>query len=1594
MFDRIIVGGWEMLQRHRRKAIASGTAMLLLAIVLYYWQQEPNYEFAFQTIDDPSQMSRVVALANDLRTVRTWQPFYFQDPNTAATPTDDAPRSKPKPREESTRCIELLADWIQGCELPPDPDYPADNTAFRLPEGCDARDALARASQEPTFQLINGMVKHLPPLTASDLRSWRKTSRERLIRELVSHFSEVRQQERDQAYLKVMTVPANARLLTELASPEFPTAAAWHRRMAKVVYFNSQSTREHWVDQFIHAVDEHIRPIVKRREAVFANQQVVFGKDGQSKIVFKTVTTENGPAITLNERDLTSHMKVLVRHRVGDGDREWDTGIRLRTVHWTLTADAPHRFYPEKPEHFQPVWPTDPSETSLDLDVLRATLAELGYPKSVELRDCELTLEGSANRPEFRFRFTARHPLFAEFQQKHDIRFRVADAKEFNEQIAQLIKQTRSGLRTAVLNATKWNGWPATFTAIPDAPNDFRAKFDIHAIGMPLEIDARLTREGQIAFAPLPSTELQQRLTTTLYGTNSATAIPPLLEEVHIGNQSPYLTLNWIQYPSTGESVKTRHRLLLDSMGKLRWEREPLEGLITNASVKPITLPTGQPLQVPEADCLQQIQQMLKSQFGHFPQPPTAAVFTTTAGTWLTLGLPLYDYPELTLGPVLLMENQSPVQAANQLLSAGNLRKESRSQWEARRDWTHPRYGRVRAELTQFDPSAGTVTVRCCHRRFETEDADSWNDTFSIVNGQWNRPLVTPAFQKVLQTGLINTAKQAFARLPAVTRLAKFGLILNIEPDLDSLRPGESFSLSPPLMPFKATVNLPLVGFQVDLQGIRYDEDGIHCPDTARFSYIGSFYFPQMCLSDPVIQLDFRSERPGMAIAGKVTPPVIGVRGVPNTKRAVAPLASQLERAGIADGIPEIRTDNLWLHVAYLHAEFSGNLDRAEAQLELQAQARIRMMNKVDVAEGRIQVRPGQPWFGGDVEAIARVPGFDYIPARLAGNIEIDGRNGRFRASAGADVFGQNLLQMRLNLNAYPKDNSSDVYTLIGQMKLPGNVASLKLDGKASGDFKKYNLIGQTTIGPVQIEARIDQTHGIRWFRSVNLNGRLFAWATSEAIFGCTELDTMQTDIDRIQQQQSFFSNQYQITSASPREEGILQTRFNSSSDAWPKFKLKQEEDKGGVDGDGRGPAGYVQYTGVTCLPDPNSTSILHFWTLKQSAVERRLEELLDREIARIDISNIRHHHNPSAFTSYNIMQRTTGPNPGHTIITLQDGQLGTMYLWHGQNGSGTFENITDQYPADILKNEFTTTTPTLAGWYPLAQGLYNHAFDYYFAKHGAGDGFASDIPTKLNRQGACFHYTAKGQLYPKEHSHYRYYWPCNLKLSVHESVLKCRVDIVQPFVPATRINDGLLAQIQALFNEPFLARESAKNPAELIALSTDANPKMGWLNVINRGAGRFEFWIRENKTTTKIPISIATNQGAFPEPNHRESQAMIYRGVNLLARAIFAGKKITGKAFVGPQGVLVESENGDWWIIRDLGGDNAGECYFLERGRFNQWAAESRRLLAPIWDTSDKRQSLTSHAIAEDLLAPYARRGDRGFEANPFGMVIGLAEK
>ncbi|MCX7664703.1 MAG: hypothetical protein N2112_04075 [Gemmataceae bacterium] len=1599
----------------RRYKIPTLLLLLIFGVGIHRWVSEPNYEFPLESIDDPEQIQQILSLASDLRNIRYTQPFYFQDPTLGR---EDQKYDPTKPSIESLKSIQMLANWILKCDLPIDPNDPK---KFQIAKGSDARDYFARRSSEPNFQLINGMVQLLPPLNELKLRSWRKMSVEELTQELADHFRQLRIKERDEGYIKLLTTPASEALLRRLEFPEFPKRESWYSgRFRRGGIRSSESDRELWVEQFLAKTDKHIQPNMKFYQAVLANERFAFGNLDQNRIVYRAVLQNGKIPLRLVKGKPVTYVNVLVAVSSGANEsnnlaeREWDTGISLHEVNWQVVGKSSALGYPENPADLMPIWPISLSDVSLDLQKLHQSLTEFGFPKEVELVQGQITL-GDPQTPSFQIDCICQHPTFTGFQHPIQLKIQIGDKNHFTQQATKIAREVRSQLAQYIPTVTRLNGWSVQFTTQEGSIGKFIAQFDLPAIGFPIQVDAYLLKSGQLTFHSTPTVESQNFLIEKLLIPEMTKnkmhwidpALPPVMEKIEINPTHNTVNLSWIRSDNNPQNPNacTRYTLPIDELGQRPWIVESTSKPMDFIDCPALEPQESRPPATPIAECQTRIQNYLSKEYGSLPVAPRVSFFSSSAGLWVSVGLKIYDYPEFTVGPRLLSGDMSPEEFARDLMSTPSLKKASRSGWAKRRDWTHPRFGRVRPEIKEIDISGSKISILCKPISFEIDNAPSHLDEIYFENRQWLRPRWAKQPK---------TSKEFFTQL-ALSELKRYNELFNLfrcglatlSIDEESLQPGESLSFQPPLIPFKLTLILPLSGLQIDMRGIRYDQDGLHFPDKLRFSYLGSIYFPQICLSDPVIQLDFLKERPGLSIAGKFTPPISGVN-IKGGKRP-APINSQLNANGSLGPIPELRLDNPWLHAIFLQLEFSIHLDVLEQDLELQTQGRLRALKKIDVAQVRLACRPKQLYFEGEAEALGRIPGFDRIPARLSGNVELDGKSGKFQMHADAELFGVNCLHLLIQ-NDFRNGNHPDNYRLVGHRKFPLHGTTLTLEGVSSTDFKRYELTGEIHSGPIQIRVTIDETHGVRWTPSVEWEGRVFAWTISEAIFGSGAIERIQSQLDTVQMKKSFFSENYQIPVASIHEEELVRALV-VAKDRSPVKPQKQSEVHPTV-GSGHGFRGYIEYTGLAAFVHPDRPSIVSIKKLKQeNLTQRTIENAIERDLVDIDYSPIAHVYSPGT-GSHSVVVKKSPSREEVMYVAFHSLHHGKMFLWLPNEGvRGNFYDISDHYAPSVLKNPLTTAKDTLLGWHSLSQAIFHHAWAIYLAKFAPPTGQTSEFPSRLSMavdQNATdtsfakcgYEYNLTATYLPPDQKHTRYFWPCSLRFSEFETVLKAHVDIVHPYIPADLVNPNLYARIQQAFSQPELARETSRHPTELIGLSNDGNT-MVWLSVQDRSQGEFNLWSGNRQTRRMIKICIAENNGKFPQPFDVVSQERIYHGANLVARSLFSGKPVLSEAekiFVGQQGVIIVVKNsknsGDWWLIRDLGKNKEPECVFVARTSFDEWNSETKVYLTPEWREATKRKELSNETIAKMILSPFNRKGDHGFEANPFGLVMGLAKK
>ena len=496
------------------------------------------------------------------------------------------------------------------------------------------------------------------------------------------------------------------------------------------------------------------------------------------------------------------------------------------------------------------------------------------------------------------------------------------------------------------------------------------------------------------------------------------------------------------------------------------------------------------------------------------------SVTSNSLGSFITIGVNIGDWLPVRIGPIRVQSPTDVDQALKQALKSESFVAAANTQLAQIRN--HPRFGRCRARLTEWQPHEGTariVTTILLTDRSLPLDVEERIRAIpegaaieTQVSGHW-----IASSGDSLAKRLRPQAKD-FCLTVSKSIESVSGFPISIDIDEDDSRPW--LSISPPELSVKAKMTVPIMqGLEFGLGKLRIGQGGISLPRTVMVQPMMSVPCGYFTASDPRCEVDFAARR--LLVGFKATP-LFPFPQIPLADRNMLTLASY----GL-DGIPlsKVRWDNLYLHAGHVFIQADGTLKSQgmarEKLVSLGTQGTIVLLDDTRLASCRGELDL-ENWrlarLGMQIEADLNPSGTNI--ARLSGHLEFAPQETEKMKIRGlAELRG---LQVNGSL-AYRSEGKQASIRVEGKSKIP-IVGLAKLDGESNLSFKKYSLSGEGVV-PVpmvgrQVHYRVDadqyRTKFNWWWETAD--GRIVHYTTESPRVDLIDEQTLLSELNAVVQ--------------------------------------------------------------------------------------------------------------------------------------------------------------------------------------------------------------------------------------------------------------------------------------------------------------------------------------------------------------------------------------------------------------------------------------------------------------------------------------------
>lgn len=1045
---------WSNLTMANRVGALTGStvAVGLLMALLVMWQhsRDPRFTFPFSGLTQPSSIRTLCRLAEEIDGVEEWVP---------ASAHEDA--------------VESLAGFLEVA-------LTEQATAVETHELLRQPDSSGGSRLNPTVLLIasqidsDGWVR----LRAEPIAK-RKSSLKRYAEQAVV-------QRRKQAKQALLSRPEAQELLQSAGASAWPSEIGWLRRTSCWMFRKAPRDRELWLDEFLAA----IRPL-QQRERWYARLEGITElpfatKDHSGLWLRRTAGTET---IRFNGHDSRLDFTLWLRfagsaapgvavnplNDASAGYTDLDTGLRFFGVNLDLD---------EKQEvHLRHPLPRPLIHHDLFAGFLRA----LGVGNMFALRELTVQPEGEEA---FTINLTLHHRELPGFSFQTSLQLQQSGPILENA-VRSLHQQAVERLCDHVRQMPSFDGlqWKITDRGdegpmqvrihLPESSNSSHLDLPRSSVSLCLSV----TDRGNLTWSGMPTLEESAGLVKTL-----ATSHPTL------SKCKPLLTLDSVTVNGSPAILSGRLRVqgkaagLKEDRAGVRWwiaangssgvqmTEDVEEYLRECATILGRTAPPpGTP--APNTTRLKRaIETLLQRKYPEIKDQVKVVTLTEAGGrAWLRLGVTIGDWPTIELDPVPLQGEAEIEHRLEVMLGARSVQDAAARVWGGQ--WAHPKYGKVRATLTEWSPEEAKARVACRLLLPFLDDVLTWDEAAQFRSDRWIR-------DRELELGELLEGKIATIEEQLRKAFREYGnLDIELGVDRNGFGPNRWLQLAPPALKLRGRIVLPyLNSCAAGADGIRIDQEGVHWPEKVYGCYLGTFPLGSIAISDPKITLKIPEEvwrniggdrdwraafQTTVLLGAKITPPV------PPTPPGVKEQTNG-----------QVRLDNPWLPFFYVEADLGGRI----ANPRFEAKAEVKLLRNYTAATANLEadLSPSD-----SQRLVARLEtGTRIIPElpRLDGELRLSRREGcQIEAGfscLGVDAAGRFRYRWESELAFVDVVGYADV-----GIPVPGfgliPLRRVRLHGQTDLGLRKYDLVGRASMNvpwpaeSAEVEIRVHWRDGV-----------------------------------------------------------------------------------------------------------------------------------------------------------------------------------------------------------------------------------------------------------------------------------------------------------------------------------------------------------------------------------------------------------------------------------------------------------------------------------------------------------------------------------
>lgn len=1084
--------------------------LLLFFLTLHWAAQDPVYEFRFHKVDHQHDAALLLRLKADLERLDNTQWSFWALYDDQAGPKSQTEWNK----AFSVALAEIIKndpDAATGADLIRASSFSA-NAAGR-PVGND-ENSDAGVDDSERLTTLNAVIDLLGDrLNSETLSEYRSLEVEESAKRIEVQLSKAHAARRDRAARRLATAPEIEELFSLYEMPPFPSAERdiW----AKLRRFVGKKTpaKDLWIQAFcsegvglekIHRFRMALRgspeiPAGSKTAAGDQNpDQLALVLRPEKQIDSAGITAEFGRATALTDCSLLMNVSDagITATEVTIHEAALATSDRQTAVEGPMSlADANSAARPgaalvqvdsgidlvgllvfQMPDgSLAYQWP--PETAIVDLAQFSTWIHRLGLPDAFSVRDLSVRLRGNPNEPAIDLACVIYH------NDALDLAWPVQFSLDLNNADATIRDFRQAELLTAIDRLTNelpeleaLNGLHTHITAVDGEPGVFQCDVHYPAIGQ-LTFGLGISPQGAIMLSGNPRTGQRRGLAAYLC---KGTELDGLAHLVRVDSIVPVHRRGPVGAVLDAPLLEGELTLLASAVDAgtdisgIQWHAGPtpdsprlsLDGRAL-ASLRGVRTRLQQ---IPRSDpndaslTAEQIAQYLGATYPALRGAvEVVAVDVTEQGFLVRLALLIGEWPEVTLGPVVMNADNFGRQI-DALLQPDQIVQAANAQWSKAR--THSRYGHVLAEMLEWTATGNEAQARIqCSVPISFLDARDdagtawlpWVETQRYLGGNWKRfldardsTLEEFSMRELCQVLEPRLAALEGAASDVVYQVSGQEVVLKVE--RDAFGDGIFMRLNPFAIRVRIGLKIPLVPVEVTARNILVDQRQIHYPEEFSATYRRTFgvpnpVTPSFNLSDPMISINWA--RSGLKIGCKITPPCPPVFG-PIGFTGDADVSTDDSRAALESmGIPipfrQIRTDNLMLHVIYLEGELGGRLqDRT-----LSAKAEVHALGEWNIGRGRLRADFDEMFVDGYVEAGTTLPRLFPL---MNGDFRISAVEGmRMRGLyrvAGVDVEG--MIKYRTQVEPW-------LIELTGRGYLPG-VGQVEIHGESDLAFDNAKI--------------------------------------------------------------------------------------------------------------------------------------------------------------------------------------------------------------------------------------------------------------------------------------------------------------------------------------------------------------------------------------------------------------------------------------------------------------------------------------------------------------------------------------------------------